>query len=105
MNEEAKSKAIKLSIENNKMYLNITPSNINELYQNFGDTLKQSYPNTQAWIISSNFEALKFIRLRPSRKIKLFNGKLETRLCFFPIYKGTKKIHKLKDEEDKPTKN
>ena len=79
--------------------------NINELYQNFGDTLKQSYPNTQAWIISSNFEALKFIRLRPSRKIKLFNGKLETRLCFFPIYKGTKKIHKLKDEEDKPTKN
>ena len=79
--------------------------NINELYQNFGDTLKQSYPNTQAWIISSNFEALKFIGLRPSRKIKLFNGKLETRLCFFPIYKGTKKIHKLKDQEDKPTKN
>ena len=79
--------------------------NINELYQNFGDTLKRSYPNTNAWIISSNFEALKFIGLRPSRKIKLFNGKLETRLCFFPIYEGTKKIHKLKEQEDKPTKN
>ncbi len=70
---------------------------INELYKNFGDTLKRSYPNTQAWMISSNFEALKFVGLRPSRKIKLFNGKLETRLCFFPIYEGTKKIHKLKN--------
>jgi putative N6-adenine-specific DNA methylase len=72
---------------------------INTLYTNFGDTLKGSYPNTQAWIISSNFEALKFFGLRPSRKIKLFNGKLETRLCNFPIYEGTKKIHKLKNQE------
>ena len=72
---------------------------INTLYKNFGDTLKQSYPNTQAWIISSNFEALKFFGLRPTRKIKLFNGKLETRLCNFPIYDGTKKIHKLKNQE------
>ncbi len=79
--------------------------NINLLYQHFGDTLKRSYPNTHAWIISSNFEALKFIRLRPSRKIKLFNGKLETRLCLFPIYEGTKKIHKIKDHENKPTKD
>ena len=78
--------------------------NINELYQKFGDTLKRSYPNTQAWIMSSNFEALKFIGLRPSRKIRLFNGKLETRLCYFPIYKGTKKTHKL-GHENKPTKN
>jgi putative N6-adenine-specific DNA methylase len=78
---------------------------INELYKNFGDTLKRSDPHTQAWMISSNFEALKFIGLRPSRKIKLFNGKLETRLCFFPIYEGTKKIHKLRNEDDKPSKN
>ena len=28
-------------------------------------------------------------------KIKLFNGKLESRLLYFPIYPGTKKIHKL----------
>ena len=71
---------------------------INTLYKNFGDTLKRSYPNTQAWVISSNFEALKFFGLRPSIKIKLFNGKLETRLCNFPIYEGTKKIHKLKKQ-------
>ena len=72
---------------------------INTLYKNFGDTLKRAYPNTDAWMISANFEALKFIGLRPSRKIKLFNGKLESRLCYFPIYKGTKKIHKLKGSQ------
>jgi putative N6-adenine-specific DNA methylase len=73
------------------------------LYKNFGDTLKRSYPNTQAWIITSNFEALKFFGLRPTRKIKLFNGKLETRLCNFPIYEGTKKNHKLKNKDPKST--
>ncbi len=78
---------------------------INTLYKNFGDTLKRSYPNTQSWIISSNFEALKFFGLRPRRKIKLFNGKLETRLCNFPIYDGTKKIHKLKNNDSKSSNN
>jgi putative N6-adenine-specific DNA methylase len=72
---------------------------INNLYKKFGDTLKRSYSNTDAWMISSNFEALKYIGLRPSRKIKLFNGKLETRLCYFPIYEGTKKTHKLRDAQ------
>ena len=77
--------------------------NINTLYKKFGDSLKRSFPNTEAWIISSNFEAIKFFGLRPSRKIKLFNGKLETRLYNFPIYEGTKKIHKVKNQ--KPFEN
>jgi len=73
---------------------------IDGLYQEFGDTLKRNYPKTNAWMISSNFEAMKFVGLRPTRKIKLFNGKLESRLCLFPIYAGTKKIHKLKKDEN-----
>lgn len=68
---------------------------INALYQGIGDAFKQSFSNTQAWLISSNLEALKYVGLRPSRKIKLFNGKLETRFMYYPIYKGTKRIHKL----------
>ena len=71
---------------------------INALYQGIGDAFKQSFPNTQAWLISSNMEALKFVGLRPSRKIKLFNGKLESRLMFYPIYEGTKRVHKLKKD-------
>lgn len=72
---------------------------MNMLYQGIGDAFKQSFPNTQAWMISSNMEALKFVGLRPSRKIKLFNGKLESRLLLYPIYEGTKRIHKLKEED------
>lgn len=71
---------------------------INALYQGIGDAFKQSFPNTQAWLISSNMEALKCVGLRPSRKIKLFNGKLESRLMFYPIYEGTKRVHKLKKD-------
>lgn len=69
---------------------------INQLYKQFGDTLKQNYTNTQAWVITSNFEAMKHFGLRPSRKIKLFNGKLEARFLHYSIYPGTKKLHKIK---------
>ncbi|WP_371270146.1 class I SAM-dependent RNA methyltransferase [Flavobacterium sp.] len=60
-------------------------------YREIGDTLKQKYPNTNAWFITANLEALKFVGLRPSRKIKLFNGKLEARLIKYEMYAGSKK--------------
>ena len=71
---------------------------MNALYQGIGDAFKQSFPNTQAWLISSNMQALKCVGLRPSRKIKLFNGKLESRLMFYPVYEGTKRVHKLQKD-------
>ncbi len=60
-------------------------------YANIGDTLKQSYTDTDAWFITSNLEALKHVGLRPSRKIHLFNAKLEARLVKYVMYKGSKK--------------
>lgn len=60
-------------------------------YKAIGDTLKQSYPGTQAWFITSNLEAIKHVGLRPSRKIKLFNGSLESKLLKYEIYEGSKK--------------
>lgn len=60
-------------------------------YKSIGDTLKNNYHNSQAWFITANLEALKFVGLRPSRKIKLFNGKLETRLLKYDVYAGSKK--------------
>jgi putative N6-adenine-specific DNA methylase len=67
-------------------------------YRKIGDALKQNYPNTEAWFITSNLEAIKHVGLRPSRKIKVYNGALESRLLKYEIYEGTKKIHKLKEE-------
>jgi putative N6-adenine-specific DNA methylase len=60
-------------------------------YREIGDAFKQNYPNTQAWFITANLEALKFVGLKPSRKIKLFNGKLEARLVKYDIYEGSKR--------------
>ena len=60
-------------------------------YKEIGDTLKQSYPGTNAWFITANLEALKFVGLKPSRKIKLFNGSLEARLVKYEMYEGSKR--------------
>ncbi|MBG6132704.1 putative N6-adenine-specific DNA methylase [Aquimarina sp. EL_43] len=65
--------------------------NIEEFYSQIGDTLKQNYPGTNAWFITANLEALKHVGLRPSRKIKVFNGKLEARLVKYEMYAGSKK--------------
>ncbi|MDI1255904.1 MAG: THUMP domain-containing protein [Flavobacterium sp.] len=60
-------------------------------YKSIGDTLKQNYPGTNAWFITANLEALKFVGLKPSRKIKLFNGSLEARLVKYEMYEGSKR--------------
>ncbi len=68
--------------------------NVEEFYGDIGTTLKHGYPNTNAWLITSNLEALKFVGLRPSRKIKVFNAKLEARLVKYEMYEGSKKAKK-----------
>lgn len=65
--------------------------NDDAFYKKIGDTFKQNYPNTLAWLISSDLEAVKKIGLRPSRKIKLLNGKLETRFLQYEMYEGSKR--------------
>lgn len=56
------------------------------LYKQIGDHLKQHFQGWTAWIISGNVEARKHIGLKTSQKIKLFNGKIETRLLKFELY-------------------
>lgn len=72
--------------------------NDDEFYKKIGDTFKKNYPNTLAWLISSDLDSMKKIGLRPSRKIKLYNGKLECRFMQYEMYEGTKKIHKLESK-------
>jgi len=62
-----------------------------EFYSELGTHLKHFYNGCDAWIISGNLEALKFIGLRPSRKIKLYNGQLECRLQKYELYRGSKR--------------
>lgn len=65
-----------------------------KLYTSIGATLKHGYPGTQAWMITSNMEALKHVGLRPSRRIRLYNGKLEGKLVKYEMYEGSRKAKK-----------
>jgi putative N6-adenine-specific DNA methylase len=62
-----------------------------DFYRQMGDTLKNHYTDSRAWILSGNLDAIKRIGLHPSKKIKLFNGAIECRLECFEMYDGSKK--------------
>lgn len=64
---------------------------VQEFYGNIGSTLKHGYPNSRAWFITSNMEGLKFVGLRPFKRIKLFNGKLESRLVGYELFEGRRR--------------
>jgi len=65
--------------------------NVKEFYKRIGDTLKHNYPDTEAWLLVGNLQALKYVSLRPSKRIKLFNGKIEARLVQYQMYAGSRK--------------
>ena len=71
--------------------------NVPVFYGKVGDTLKQHYTDTSAWLITSDFESgLKSVGLRTSRKIKVYNGKLECRFVKYEMYSGSRKTSKQK---------
>lgn len=71
-----------------------------ELYKALGDTFKKNFQGYDCWIITSNMEALKHVGLRPSRKIHVYNGQLECRFVKYEMYRGTKKLHKLEQQQE-----
>ena len=89
--ETSKEKDTKLYMVFNPPYGERLALDEEKFYGQIGDTLKQNYPDTNAWFITSNIEALKYVGLRPSRKIKVFNGKLESRLVKYEMYAGSKR--------------
>lgn len=95
---ESKKELFPLMMVFNPPYDERIVINDDEFYSKIGDTFKKNYPNTLAWLISSDLDSLKRVGLRPSRKIKLFNGKLECRFMQYEMYEGTKKIHKLENK-------
>jgi putative N6-adenine-specific DNA methylase len=67
---------------------------IDDFYEKVGTTLKHKYQRCSVWLISSDIDNLKYIGLRPSKKIKVMNGKLECSFRKFEVYDGSKKVKK-----------
>lgn len=72
---------------------------ITSLYKGIGDALKNHFKGFTAWIISSDFNALKLIGLKPSCKIELFNGPLPCRFVKFDVFSGTYRDKKIAENK------
>lgn len=68
---------------------------VNEFYKKVGDTLKHNYPNSTAWLITSDMQALKHVGLRTSKRIELKNADLDCKFVKYELYEGTRKASKL----------
>ena len=64
---------------------------VDTFYSQIGDTLKKHYTNCTAWFITSEMVGIKRVGLRHTKKIKVFNGKIECRFLKYELYSGTKK--------------
>jgi putative N6-adenine-specific DNA methylase len=73
---------------------------INAVYKMIGDTLKKKWAGYTAWVITSNLEAAKHIKLTPKPKIKLFNGALDCRFLRYELYAGSRR----RDAPDSPSR-
>ena len=69
----------------------IVSDDINELYKQIGDTLKNNYQGFDAFVFTGNLEAAKSIGLRTSRRVPLYNGSIECRLLKYELYRGSRK--------------
>ncbi len=80
--------------------LRIEADDILEMYKGFGDVFKQKMRGWTCWIFTGNLEIAKFIGLRPSRKIPLYNGSIECRFLRYDIYAGSLKASKQQKNTD-----
>ena len=68
----------------------LKPEDVEALYKEIGDALKQKYKGYNAWILSSNPDAVKRIGLRAAERLVLFNAALECRFLKYELYEGSK---------------
>lgn len=66
-------------------------SDMKEFYQKIGDKLKSDFSGFTSWIIGSNVSAMKFVGLKPDKKIKLYNGPLECSYRKYTLYEGSRR--------------
>ena len=77
----------------------IKPADIELMYKNIGDALKKKFIGYNAWILSSNPDAVKKIGLKAAQKLVLFNAALECRFLKYELYQGSTRTDKQSSEE------
>ncbi len=91
---------LKLMMNNGTILINppygerLKEANLRELYSIIGERLKHQFAGNTAWILSSSFENLKFIGLKTTNKIELYNGALKCKYCKYELFKGKRNVLK-----------
>lgn len=73
--------------------------NVEELYREVGNTLKNNFSGWTAWILSGNPEAMKQVGLKPAQRISLLNGNIECKFAKFELFEGSLKTFKNSENE------
>jgi len=69
----------------------LQPDDMKEFYKQVGNKLKLDFSGFTSWIIGSNVSAMKFVGLKPDKKIKLYNGPLECSYRKYTLYDGSRR--------------
>jgi putative N6-adenine-specific DNA methylase len=67
-------------------------ADVRQLYEEFGDTLKQRFAGWQAAVLAASASPYKAIGLKPSRTIALMNGSIPCKLLLFDLYAGSRRV-------------
>lgn len=64
----------------------LSDSNLEELYRDFGERLKNSFRESEAYILTANLPMIKKIQLQTKEKMIIYNGNLESRLVKYELF-------------------
>ncbi len=78
---------------------------IDLLYKHIGDAFKQHFTDYTCCMISSNFESMKNIGLKPLRKYPVVNGKLDCLFCIYEMYEGSRRKPKSESGNEENMSN
>lgn len=67
---------------------------LGEFYKSVGDKLKRDFMGRRAGLLMGSAELQKSVGLYAFRKVSLYNGKKEVRLCLYELYEGSRKAKK-----------
>jgi putative N6-adenine-specific DNA methylase len=68
-------------------------------YKKIGDTLKQKCANYEVWMIAGGVNVHKYVGLKPSKKLTLYNGAIECKMLKYDMYEGTRKNESIENED------
>ncbi len=88
---EVKTPEGKVFILSNPPYDVRMDADVETLYQEIGSWLKHEIKDGKACIISSSIEGMKSIGLKPSSKVKVYNGNLDCSFRSYDLFEGKRK--------------